>query len=210
MRYSLRKPIPELDLAAKLLDAAADALLSGRYELAKYLLDSANFPEIREYAISIVGKLSIEVHRQTKRPNGISNEQRDLIRMPSQKQQDAIFARDGWRCRFCGVKVVCKQARSRLTKIFRIEPHWTSLVSQRHSALYALASSLDHIVPHGRGGKNEQPNYVTACYCCQFGRGEFTLAEVELENPIARPPLVDNWDGLTRLREMEFPISVKS
>jgi len=29
-------------------------------------------------------------------------------------------------------------------------------------------------------------NFVTACYCCQFGRGEWTLEEIEIENPLNR------------------------
>lgn len=210
MRYSLREPIPELELAAKLLDAAGDALISGRIELAGNLIAEANLPEIREYAVSIVGKMSIEVHRQIKRPKCLPVSDRDQTRMPSRTEQDAIFARDGWRCRFCGVKVICKSARSVITKNFPIEAHWTSLEFQRHSALYALASSLDHIEPHGRGGKNESSNFITACYCCQFGRGEWTLAEVEIENPLARKPVVDAWDGLTRLREWHPNHSLKA
>ncbi len=70
---------------------------------------------------------------------------------------------------------------------------------QRHSSLYAMAVSLDHIIPHSRGGKNELPNFVTACYLCQFGRGNFTLEEVEFNNPLDRAPGVTGWDGLTRL-----------
>ncbi len=62
-----------------------------------------------------------------------------------------------------------------------------------------MASSLDHVVPHGRGGKNEDSNFVTACYCCQFGRGEWTLEEAELEDPRLREPVRDGWDGLSRL-----------
>ena len=207
MRNSLREPIPELELAAKILDAAVDALIAARIELAGDLIDAADFHEIRMYAISIVGKLSVEVHRRIKRPKCLPVSERDPTRMPSKAEQYAIFSRDGWRCRFCGVKVICKEARTIITKVFPIEAHWTSLKLQRHSALYALASSLDHIEPHGRGGKNESSNFITVCYCCQFGRGEWTLAEVEVENPLTREPVVDGWDGLARLRKWRPTIS---
>ncbi len=201
MRHSLRTPIPELELAVKLLDAAGDALVSGRTELTGQLLGAANLPEIMEYAISLVGKMSVEIHRQTKRPKCLPVAARDPTRMPPSSVQDSIFARDGWRCRFCGARVICKAARLVLTKAFPLEANWARSEFQRHSALYALASSLDHIKPHGRGGKNQESNFVTACYCCQFGRGEWTLDEIEIENPLQREPLVDGWDGLTRLRE---------
>jgi 5-methylcytosine-specific restriction endonuclease McrA len=204
MRYSLREPIPELELAAKLLDAATEALILGKINLAGELIEAANFPEIKEYAISIVGKMSFDIHRQIKLPKCIPPSERDSTRMPTKAVQNSIFIRDGWRCRFCGVKVICKTARSTLTKIFTIETNWTSLEFQRHSALYALASSLDHLHPHARGGKNDSLNFVTACYGCQFGRGNFTLKEVEIENPLTRNPIIDSWDGLTRLNKWKF------
>ena len=199
MRPSFITPIPELYLAAKLLDAAADALLSDRSMLAAELIVRANFPEITNYARRIVGKLSLEVHRHTDRPRCLPKSLRDTTRMPSPREQKEIFERDGWRCRFCGVNVVCKSARSLLTSQFSIKSIWTSIDLQGHSALYAMASSIDHVIPHGRGGNNERSNLVTACYCCQFGRGESTLEEVELLNPLLRNPHVDSWDGLSRL-----------
>ena len=203
MRQSLLPPIPELDLAARLMDVAAHALLADRVTLAGELLAKSDFPEITDYAIRIVGKLSEEVHRHIRRPKCLPTSERDPTRMPSRPDQDAIFASDGWRCRFCGVKVICKSARSILTRIFATEAHWTSREFQRHSALHAMASSLDHVVPHGRGGKNEPSNFVTTCYCCQFGRGEWRIEEMQLSDPRERAPVVDSWDGLTRIVGMQ-------
>ena len=203
MRQSLLTPIAELDLAAKLLDAAADALLQNRMALAGELIAKADFSEITDYARKLVGKMTPEVHRHTRRPKCLPKLERDPTRMPTQSEQNSIFSRDGWRCRFCGIKVICKSARSDLTNIFPIQAHWTSLEFQRHSALYAMASSLDHVVPHGRGGKNELPNFVTACYCCQFGRGEWTLEEVEIMDPRNREPVIDSWDGLYRIARVQ-------
>lgn len=65
--------------------------------------------------------------------------------------------------------------------------------------LLVLKASLDHILPHSRGGDNDPSNLVTACYPCQFGRSSWTLEEVGLTDPRLRPPVVDNWDGLMRL-----------
>lgn len=200
MRQSILSPIRELELAAQILDSAANAMLIGRMDIASGLVIQANIPEIRAYAVKAVGPLSAEVHRFLNRPKCLPKRERDPTRMPSQREQVAIFARDGWRCRFCGIKVICKQARSAITRAFTIESNWTSSEFQRHSALYAMASSLDHVVPHGRGGKNHDDNFVTACYCCQFGRGEWTIEEAELYDPRLRRPIVDGWDGLSRLR----------
>ena len=199
MRQSILRPIPELEEAAVLLNAAAMALVAGQRQVASELIVKANMPEIMAYAKRAVGPLTAEVHRVIKRPKCLPTAERDPVRMPGLREQTTIFARDGWRCRFCGIKVICKSARSVITRTFAIEANWTSAEFQRHSALYALASSLDHVNPHGRGGKNEQKNYVTSCYCCQFGRGEWTIEEAELEDPRLRNPVVDEWDGLRRL-----------
>lgn len=198
-RRSLLPPVAELDLAAELLAATADALLLGREALALELMARADFPEIRTYAIRMVGKLSIDVHRRVRRPRCLPQLERDPARMPTAAKQREIFARDGWRCRFCGIKAISKQARAVLIKEFPHETRWNGREFDRHAALYAMASSLDHVVPHGRGGKNEQENFVTACYCCQFGRGEWLLSEMGLEDPRDRPPIIDAWDGLHRL-----------
>ena len=199
MRKSLLEPIKELELAAKLLDAAGNALIMGRSVLTSELVRRADIPEIMKYAVMLVGKMSNEVHRHTRRPKCLSKEQRDPTRMPTSTVQEAIFARDGWRCRFCGIKVISKAARAVLIRLYPDKTHWVKQEFQRHSALYAMASSLDHIVPHGRGGKNEECNFVTACYCCQFGRGEWTIDEVEVSDPFKHEPVIDAWDGLVRI-----------
>ena len=203
------EPIQELELAAKLLDAAGDALILGRMDIASKLIGQADMPEIMEYAVKIVGKMSPEVHRRTRRPDCLPSEQRDPTRMPAGVVQDSIFLRDGWRCRFCGIKVLSKSARDKLIRLFPDETHWGKKEFQRHSALYATASSLDHVVPHSRGGKNHISNFITACYCCQFGRGEWTIEEVELYDPLQRPPFIDAWDGLTRINDLKLDVSLE-
>lgn len=203
MRASLLPPIPELELAAKLLDGAVEALLTNRRELAGRLIVAADLPEIGAYARRLVGKMSVDVHCVVKRPKCLPKGERDPARMPSLAEQRAIFAQDGWRCRFCGTKVINKAARALLIKLFPGEAHWTSREFERHTALYAMACSLDHVHPHGRGGRNVAENFVTACYCCQFGRGEWLLEEVDLVDPRSRKPVRDTWDGLSRLLAVE-------
>jgi hypothetical protein len=202
MRRSLLEPIPELDLAIKLLDAAVDAHMQGHISLAAQLVAKADFPEIMEYTRRIVGKLSVEVHRQTRSPDVLPVSERDPERMPTNNKQEEIFIRDGWRCRFCGVKVISKKARSILIKAFPDQTHWGPKEFERHSALYSLAVSLDHVQPHSRGGANDESNFVTTCYCCQFGRGHWTLEESELLDPREYDPVIDSWDGLSRLHNL--------
>ena len=202
MRRSLMSPIPEIELAAKLLDDAANALLANDKDLCASLLHEADMPCIMQYAKRIVGKISQEVHRQTHMPKDVvAKHMRDPARMPTAAIEYEIYSRDGWTCRFCDSKVISKKARAVFIKLFPEETRWHLPEFQKHSALYAMSSSLDHVVPHSRGGKNEIENFVTACYCCQFGRGQWTLEETELEDPRKRPPISGTWDGLTRLEQ---------
>ena len=98
------------------------------------------------YARRAVGPLSVDVHRIIKRPTCLPHGLRHTTRMPNVTAQRIIFKRDGWRCRFCGRKVICKEARAVIAKAFSIDAHWTRKEYQRHSALYTMASSLDHVV----------------------------------------------------------------
>jgi 5-methylcytosine-specific restriction endonuclease McrA len=196
----LLNPPKEINLASKLLDAAADALLARRFSLARDLIVGADLPEIRAYAIRVVGKMSTEVHRITRLPKSLPKDQRDPRRMPAGHAEYAIYERDSWHCRFCGSRVIDRKARNVFAKQFGIESRWTSKEFQRHATLHAMAASLDHVVPHARGGTNETDNLITACYCCQFGRGNLTLEEAELSEPHERPPISDpSWDGLSRI-----------
>ena len=191
---------PEIVLAGKLLDAAADAFRSQRHSLAGRLIAEADFPEIVAFVERIVGKLSYEVHRQTKLAPTLAMDERPSERMPKKSTERMVFQRDGWHCRFCGIQVITAEARKVLCDAFPNETHWAPSSYKRcHSALRAMTASLDHVVPHSRGGTNDLANLVTACYSCQFGRGNFTLAEVQMTDPRERHAVRTSWDGLLRV-----------
>lgn len=59
-----------------------------------------------------------------------------------QEKRLAIYLRDGCACAWCGAKV---EAGTQLT--------------------------LDHVVPHSKGGSNDASNLVTACKPCNDSRG---------------------------------------
>ena len=58
MRLCLRPPIPEITLAAQLLDDAVNAHLLGRTNDADFLIRQADMPMIREWGAPIAGKAS--------------------------------------------------------------------------------------------------------------------------------------------------------
>ena len=200
LRTSFLPPVPELAMAADLLDQAADALIGGDRETARHLVAACNMPELNVYRAEIVEGQKPEIHRYRAVPNAPPRLRGAKARMPGRKDALEVFRRDGWRCRFCGIRILSLDAIKLLDAVFREEVRWRMKpYRNRNAAFNVLASSLDHILPHGRGGNNDMANLVAACGSCQFGRMQYTLEEVGFIDPRTRPPVVDTWDGLERL-----------
>lgn len=200
-------PLPEHALAAELLSQACDALILGDSVQARSLLAEADFPALHHYAFVLMNSESKSIHRIRKVPGLPAPLSKITQRMPGAAAQRALFARDGYRCRFCGCRVVLPKARDRIRLLL---PGCIRFSEQAgfHAAFYALSASIDHIVPHSRGGTNEMENLVVACWSCQFGRGGYLLEEVGLIDPRTRAPVVDDWDGLGRILALSSPHSV--
>jgi hypothetical protein len=196
-RTCLLAPLPEHAAAARLLSEAADAILTDDLELAHNLVRQADMPALFAHTDLVMNGRdpSIQRRRPVAPPSAVT---KVSSRMPSGEATAALFARDGWRCRFCECRVVPPKARRAMRAALPDAITWSE-AEGFHCAFYALSASVDHIVPHSAGGTNDLDNLVTACWSCQFGRGAWSLEEVGLFDPRARAPRVDDWDGLTRL-----------
>ena len=195
-------PIPQLSSAANLLASAADSLLAGDTANARQLVTGADMPVIAAYTALVTGSVNPLVHWQSAMPSVGAEFERSAQRMPSSSSERAIYVRDGWRCRYCGTRVIDRSMRTRLHRYLPDVARWGARNADKHTALAALSASLDHVIPHSRGGTNDELNLVTACNACQFGRGQWTLEEVGFFDPREYPPTRDSWDGLTRLSRL--------
>ena len=128
--------------------------------------------------------------------------------MPSRSVERTIYARDGYRCRFCGCRVVLSAARDVMRARVPDAIPWGLTAKDQHGAFFALTATLDHLVPHSRGGTNEADNLLTTCWPCNFGRGDALIEEIGLLDPRSRLPVVDDWDGLARLLRHKGPAPV--
>lgn len=187
------------DIAASALSIAADALIAGDIAKCREHIRKADLRSLREYFHLLAGPINPDIHRQKKNPVYSTAPGEKIPRMPNAAVTRGIFARDGYRCRFCGTRVILKQARKVFTEHFPEEARWESSNEGKHFGLSTLTASIDHLVPYKRGGTNDLENLVTACGPCQFGRNRWLLEEVEIESPFKFPPIVDEWDGLGRL-----------
>ncbi len=197
-RTCLLPPLPEHDTAAELLSQAVDAVIVGDLDRARAFVRHADIPVLFKHSSLVMSGKDPHVQRRRPVVSSVDKGRKIASRMPSGEATKALFARDGWRCRFCGCRVVPPKARAAMGEALPGAVPWNE-AEGFHGAFYAIRASVDHIVPHSTGGTNDEGNLVTACWSCQFGRGAWSLEEVGLLDPRLRAPIKDGQDGLTRL-----------
>lgn len=196
-RACLRDPIPEIADAARYLDAATTAHIRRQPKLAEELIRLADMPAIREWTESIWANDSAFVRF---RDASLPIVERSKARMPTVAEKRSIHARDGYHCRFCGIPVVRREIRARVSKFYPEALTWGSRNVEQHAAFQAMWVQYDHVVPYAKGGQNELGNMVLTCAPCNFGRMSNSLREVGLLDPRTREPVRSLWDGLERFR----------
>jgi hypothetical protein len=197
-RSCLLAPLPEHGAAAEMLSEAVDKILIGKLDEAHNLVRRADIAALFDFALLVMSGKDATIQRRRPVQKNSNDTERLAARMPSAQTARALFARDGWRCRFCGCRVVPPKARAAMRSALPGAIPWSEDEGY-HGAFYAISASIDHIIPHSAGGTNEDYNLVTACWSCQFGRGAYSLEEVGLLDPRMHPPIKDAWDGLERL-----------
>jgi hypothetical protein len=205
LKQCLRDPIPEIFDAARFLDAAVSAHLSGRRALADELIRLADISAISEWSESLWGKGG-----PWTRPLAVANPlrfvpkpERIAQRMPSKMDVSVLLMRDGFRCRFCGIPLVRAEIRSAIRLSYPDAARWGDRNADQHAGLQAMWLQFDHLLPHARGGNNELTNIVVTCAPCNSGRSNLTLEEAGLSDPRSREPIRSSWDGLERFRPSE-------
>lgn len=199
-RDCLRAPIPEISIAAAMLNDAVSAHLQGQHQRTRELLTSSNLSAVRDWTESLWGKNS---QFAPQIPSSITkarnNAVRAVLRMPSTSVKAALHARDGYHCRFCGIPVIRTEVRRRLVALYPELRLWGRTNPEQHAALQCMWAQYDHLVPHALCGDNTIENLLITCAPCNYGRMDFTLEEAGLNNPFDRAPIQDDWDGLERL-----------
>ena len=117
----------------------------------------------------------------------------------SQKRLEALFERDKWRCRYCGIRVAGNRKHfKKFAKAIRMPELVSGRTDEsRHGIYLMLMASYDHVKPHSEGGSNDDCNLVTSCWSCQFGKYKHSLEELGLQNPFEREPkALGDWCGL--------------
>jgi hypothetical protein len=203
IKRCFREPIQEIYDAAKHLDAAVSAHIAGQIEVAEELFKLADDPKVWDWTESIWGSNSPYV-MVTKRQS-LHSRPKEKNRMPNTAMKKALHERDGYHCRFCGMPVIHPDIRTHLHKLYPEAIPWGRSNSTQHAAFQCLWLQYDHVVPYSAGGENTLDNLVITCAACNYGKMNYTLEELGIQDPRDFPPLQSLWDGLDRLR-----MSIKS
>jgi hypothetical protein len=111
-----------------------------------------------------------------------------------------VYRRDGFRCRYCGCRVIPTQIMRLIAELFPDDfpYHRNWKAGQTHPAIASRSPSLDHIIPWARGGTNDPENLACACWICNQIKGDLTIDQ--LGWALRDVPTADqrDWDGLTR------------
>lgn len=197
--------------AAKAFRAACVAAADGDTQTALGHLDDTQGPQLQDWFI----EHAQNTHRYRLRglgyarssaaiaaapdsvsgPDGEKRTPRRSDRYPKELEP-AVFARDGWTCRYCGTPVVDKRAQDLLHEV--LGPAAFPLGRrniERHGIRLALTAVMDHVDAYASGGPSTAENLVTSCWCCNYGKGRHALASLALDDPRSRPPVLSDWDG---------------
>lgn len=117
----------------------------------------------------------------------------------------AVAARDGYRCRYCQLRVITSATLTKLERLLPAAlPLWPAEMGPAEVVTHASQSVMrltwDHVRPRSLGGTNTEENIVSSCGACNFNKGSCTIEELSLRDPFERPPSpTGSWGGLDGL-----------
>ena len=112
--------------------------------------------------------------------------------------EDEVYARDGYRCRYCQIRVVDFKVLKRMEKLLGSENFKAAGRSNkiRHGISLTFRATADHVVPISHGGRTSIDNLVTSCWNCNYGKYNALLEQMNLKNPLKRQVQSKlKWDG---------------
>ncbi len=117
---------------------------------------------------------------------------------PPRKQLLQLFARDNYRCRYCGTPIVGdrRQFVALAERLSMPELVVTGGNEARHGLYLTFRGSHDHLVPLAEGGTNDMDNLLTACWPCQFGKFKYSLRDLGMRTPGSASPTFDGWPNV--------------
>jgi hypothetical protein len=101
------------------------------------------------------------------------------------KFETELFARDGFRCRYCDDPVLPKKVFEKLQyQVGDIDLPLGRTNLTRSGFYLMFVATLDHVLPWSLGGRTDSSNLVTCCWSCNYGKANYTVEQLGLSNPL--------------------------
>ena len=203
-RWSKRAPLPVPDWFDQQLSVfvkAVQAASLGQREEAIERLTKVRSNDLRDWFVEhgqISGRFRLR-KLQRPAPDPVPVSERDEQTISAQLAKE-VLERDGYRCRYCGLRVVSKSVLSAFSAVVGADRfRATGTNAERHGVVLAFRANTDHVKPWRLGGQTSEDNLVTACWSCNYGKAGHTVDQLGIEDPLGRKPHIHDWDGLVPL-----------
>lgn len=113
--------------------------------------------------------------------------------------ESEVYRRDGYRCRYCLIKVIDTKALLQMEKMvgtanFKVKGKGNQI---RHGVALTFRATADHVVPMSYGGRTNLENLVTCCWNCNYGKYNALLEQMGVDDPRDTPIDINlSWNGL--------------
>ena len=204
-KWSKEAPLLPPKWFGEQLNAFCDAVRSaavGDVANARERLRIIRVDDLREWYVEHGQNSGVYRHRHLGKPKAVTTSSAcDTTRSPAHLEK-SVFERDGYRCRYCGLRLIPKKVFKAFSNVVGAASFWTTgkTNEERHGVILAFSPIADHVVPWQLGGPTALDNLVTACWSCNYGKGKFTVQQLGLDDPRDRAPRsTADWDGLVSL-----------
>ena len=172
----------------------------GRVAEAREALKSVSNDAIREWGVEH-GQISGGFRSRVLAKKSSGDAEHSSTGVPASGQRNpptalrrAIFERDGYTCRYCGLRVIPREVLVAFGAVIGRELVGTGCANAaHHGAALVSRAEVDHVVPFWLGGKTAKDNLVTAFWACNYGKDRYTVAELGIRDPRERPPAPGAW-----------------
>jgi 5-methylcytosine-specific restriction endonuclease McrA len=99
--------------------------------------------------------------------------------------ETTVFTRDGFKCRYCSSNVLPKKTFKQANLILGDDALPLGKTNATRSGFYLMfVATLDHLLPWSLGGRTNESNLVTCCWSCNYGKANFTVDQLGINNPL--------------------------
>jgi 5-methylcytosine-specific restriction endonuclease McrA len=157
-------------------------------------IDSLRSEEIREF----YSKHAIWAFKTRASDKPIESKTLQKLRMPSLRVRNEVFMRDGYVCQYCTLPVVNTRVFHEFSKSVGTEKFSSEKSDTKANGIVlGFSATIDHVDPFSSGGDSDLNNLVTTCWGCNFGKLNYSIDNLGINDPRNFPKKVNfTWNGL--------------